>query len=555
MVGGSAGSPSSRDQKIEREKSKQMVRASKGIAEGVSAPTKIAVTSFPESEKSLFQKILEEVFDLTLANSAENSALRFLNATPLEFNCVYRDWKVIHLSRDYRDVAFSHRHDGVDSKESATGKRLLQLSSVSDQDTASQLQSIVRRIIAFDNAWKLNPFDTEILYVTYEELRKQPKLVLEAVRDFLEIDWDWREVNSILRRHGLVGSSLGISPMFAVRVLQIYDKKIRKRKSLAQSKRVCEWSQTLLKPEEAEIADSCQHLVLDRTQLIKKNVDGFQWTLDISDGGIGETLAKASSVGKGFDFAREKLFMNTLDSVVIPGMTCIDVGANIGYATLIMARNCGDPRNVYAVEPDDHNVDLLHANLLANGFGECHISRCLISDRDGEQDFWLARHPNLNSVSQTKHSISKRMLQSMTLETLCAENQIYPNFIKMDIEGHEVSVFRGAYEFFKNNPGETHFLLEVHPAMYSEANNFTEVLFMYEEIGFKIKKLISTPVSNPAPFERLGYRPVVEVDSDGWVRSLYTGVKNSDAINLCTRLFDDVKGGKVVRAILVSRDV
>ena len=63
----------------------------------------------------------------------------------------------------------------------------------------------------------------------------------------------------------------------------------------------------------------------------------------------------------------------------------------------------------------------------------------------------------------------------------------------MDIEGHEVSVFEGAYNYFKENDGETHILLEVHPQYYDENNDFAAILEKYYDIGFKIKYLVSTP--------------------------------------------------------------
>ena len=73
--------------------------------------------------------------------------------------------------------------------------------------------------------------------------------------------------------------------------------------------------------------------------LVKKKVDGFNWILDVADGGIGSVLARANTTGVDSDFAREKLFMLTLNTVVEPGMVCVDVGANIGYATMMMIRN------------------------------------------------------------------------------------------------------------------------------------------------------------------------------------------------------------------------
>ena len=291
------------------------------------------------------------------------------------------------------------------------------------------------------------------------------------------------------------------------------------------------------------------------SKIIKKKVDGFQWTLDVEDMGIGRVLGSANTSGTGVSFAREKLFMRTMLDVLKPGMVCIDLGANIGYATMFMIRESGPTGFVYAIEPDRHNLKFLEENISLNGFEDktkVEISRCVITGHDGTSSFWLARHPNLNSVNKTKHSIKEEKLSCFSLSTFCSTRK-YPNFIKMDIEGHEVSVFEGGYEYFKNNSGETHFLLEVHAKEYNQQNDFAKILKKYEGIGFKIKKIIATPVSNPAPFRRLGYKPDLEIVSDGWVRSIYSDVENAHAIDISTNLHHDVYGGKAVRAILLSR--
>tara|TARA_Y100001973_G_C5201996_1_gene338561 strand:- start:3273 stop:4145 length:873 start_codon:yes stop_codon:yes gene_type:complete len=287
--------------------------------------------------------------------------------------------------------------------------------------------------------------------------------------------------------------------------------------------------------------------------IYRKEVDGFNWVLNTSDGGIGSTLYNANTPGKDYKFARENMFMQLLDTTVREGMTCIDLGANIGYATMFMLRNVGDSGTVYAIEPDPHNLRLLKINLAENGFNvKCEKTQCLITNKDGKSEFWIARHPNLNSVRKTKHSIRREVIDCFTLETFCSTRK-YPNFIKMDIEGHEVKVFESGYEYFKNNEGETHFLLEVHPQYYDKNNNFAKILNKYYDIGFKIKYLIGTPSKTLPPFRDAGYKPTKQVESDGWVRSLYENIPQKDAIKFTCNLFDDVHGSKVVRSIMVSR--
>jgi len=286
--------------------------------------------------------------------------------------------------------------------------------------------------------------------------------------------------------------------------------------------------------------------------ILRTSTDGFKWIVDISDGGIGRQLYTSKTPGKQHSFARENLFMTLLDQAIKPGMTCIDVGANIGYATMFMTRNVGRDGVVYAIEPDPHNMKFLLANLKENDY-KCETKRCLISDHDGESEFWIARHPNLNSVKKTKHSIRQETIKCLSLNTFCSTRK-YPNFLKMDLEGHEVSVFEGGYEYFKENDGETHFLLEVHPQYYDENNDFASVLKKYEGIGFKVKYVVSTPVSDPEPLKNKGYSPIIRIPSDGFTRSLYQIENNDDAIFLACNLHDTVPGKKVIRSIMVSRE-
>ena len=294
--------------------------------------------------------------------------------------------------------------------------------------------------------------------------------------------------------------------------------------------------------------------------VVKKKVDGFSWYLDVSDGGIGRTLYHSNTTGEGFSFSRECAFMHILNETIKPGMTCIDLGANIGYATMIMLRNVGPTGFVYALEPDNHNLKFLTININQNGFFDpnlCEITRCLITDQDGESPFWIAKHPNLNSVRKTKHSIRQENIPCFKLGTFCSSRK-YPNFIKMDIEGHEVSVFESGYQYFKENDGETHILLEIHPHFYNDDNDFAAILKKYFEIGFHCSYAISTPIPEPKVFLEKGYKPEKVVSTDGFLRGIYRNIDNDDIIDIaCKENVESWQGGvskKIARSIMLSRE-
>jgi len=285
---------------------------------------------------------------------------------------------------------------------------------------------------------------------------------------------------------------------------------------------------------------------MKETVLRKKKVDKFEMLLDIDDGGISRVLYAAG--------VREKIFMSLIRNAVQPGMVCVDLGANIGYTTLFMLDRVGDEGFVYAIEPDKHNLDLLNRNISNNNFHEnCEMSQCAISDKDGKLDFWIASKPNLNSVQKNKHSIRKETVDSFTLETFL-EPRKYPNFIKMDVEGHEVKIFEGAYEYFKKNPGSTHILLEVHPQYYNDDNDFEAILEKYFDIGFKPKFVVSTPVPRPKKFVEAGYKPAIELPTDGFVRGLYNNISKQHLLEFSCRENIEGNSKKIVRSFMLSRE-
>ena len=281
--------------------------------------------------------------------------------------------------------------------------------------------------------------------------------------------------------------------------------------------------------------------------LVTKQVDDHEMILDIHDGGISNVLYRVGY--------RERVFMSILRNEVNKDMTVIDLGANIGYTTLIMCKNVGNGR-VYAIEPDPHNIDILTKNIEHNNYKDvCKITQAAIDKEDGNLEFWIASAPNLNSVQKTKNSIRKIDVPALSLPTFI-ENEMegrYPNFIKMDIEGHEVSVFEGALDYFANNSGSTKILMEVHPQFYNEDNDFESILAEYMKIGFNSRYVVSTPVPQPALFRDKGYEPRESIPTDGFVRGFYNNISNDDLLELACRQHNEGASKKIVRSFMIER--
>ena len=288
------------------------------------------------------------------------------------------------------------------------------------------------------------------------------------------------------------------------------------------------------------------------SNIVTKQINGMTMYLDLNDGGISGALWNKGN--------RELAFMSIMHDTVTEGMTCIDLGSNIGYTTLVMLNNVGDNGMVYAIEPDPHNLDLLTKSIEANNFmNRVEIIQAAISNTDGELDFWMAENgPNLSSVQKTKHSTKKITVPCHSLNKFL-EDRKYPNFIKMDIEGHEVQVFEGGLDYFdKHHEGNTNILLEVHPQFYDDENDFGKMVREYYKLGFEPKYVVSTPIYRPDLFVEAGYEPLQEIPTDGFHRGIYDNISKDDVIRFaCQEHSQEYNGGriskKIVRSFMLTR--
>ena len=279
--------------------------------------------------------------------------------------------------------------------------------------------------------------------------------------------------------------------------------------------------------------------------LVQKQIDDFKMNLNINDGGISSVLY--------YEGGREKAFMSLLNETVQEGMTCLDLGGNIGYTTLPMLRNVGTEGFVYAVEPDSQSIGILRKNVEDNNYSDrCEVTQCAISGHDGIEIFWEASKPNLSSVKKNKYSTTKKEVPCFSLNTFLQYRR-YPNFIKMDVEGHEVKIFEGGLDYFTKNEGHTNILLEVHPNTYDKDNDFEKILREYFKLGFNSKWAIATPIPQPALFKLAGYEPVRTIQTDGFHRGMYNNVSNDHLAKFACHEHLDSGSRKIVRSFMISR--
>lgn len=148
----------------------------------------------------------------------------------------------------------------------------------------------------------------------------------------------------------------------------------------------------------------------------------------------------------------EKLFWSGLHEVAVqramsglvkPGMTFWDVGANIGFFTILASRLVTDAGRVDAFEPMPENRERLHAALEANGCRNVTVHDCAVSAAAGETILYSHESSAMWSLLPTGDGNEGIAVHCETLDAV-AGSVPAPDVIKIDVEGAELDALRGA---------------------------------------------------------------------------------------------------------------
>ena len=88
----------------------------------------------------------------------------------------------------------------------------------------------------------------------------------------------------------------------------------------------------------------------------------------------------------------EVLELELMESLLNPGMTVIDVGANVGIHTSIAARSVAPHGTVYGFEPVPENFEILVGNLARNQLTNVVVEQLAVGDEVGRSTIYLEEH-------------------------------------------------------------------------------------------------------------------------------------------------------------------
>lgn len=138
---------------------------------------------------------------------------------------------------------------------------------------------------------------------------------------------------------------------------------------------------------------------------------------------------------------------HALASLVQRGDVCYDIGANLGFFSVLLGRMVGAEGSVYAFEPVPANVSMIERNARLNGLENIRVKRVALTRADGEAELLLACHVGgavLKSAGTPPDLSGILMVQTASIDSLISRAQIeFPDIVKIDVEGAEMDVLLG----------------------------------------------------------------------------------------------------------------
>ncbi|OII67483.1 FkbM family methyltransferase [Streptomyces sp. CC77] len=198
-----------------------------------------------------------------------------------------------------------------------------------------------------------------------------------------------------------------------------------------------------------------------------------------------------------------------------PGDVFVDVGANIGYYSLLASRLVGDTGQVVAIEASPAFHERLLQQVRLNGCGNVRAVNSAVSDAERNLTFVLASSRNLGSNSivpydgpaESSFDIAAKPLPDLLDPIEIARARV----IKIDVEGAEGSVVRGLEPLLDELRPDAEITVEVTPdRMARLGDSADELLDTMQRHGFHVYRLTNDYAagSYPAAVRRPAHVPV-----------------------------------------------
>lgn len=189
-----------------------------------------------------------------------------------------------------------------------------------------------------------------------------------------------------------------------------------------------------------------------------------------------------------YEYKKQIFFSDTIQR----GMVVFDIGAHVGFYTLLSSQLVGSRGSVIAFEPLPENVVYLKKHIELNCISNAMVFEAAVSNCSGQEFF---KKGNTRSTGHLVSEGGEIVVRTISLDDFINEGKLpLPDCLKIDVEGDEMNVFFGAQQLLSKH--KPMIFLDVHgKENYHSCYNFFNVLgyalFLIDGKN-KTKELIAT---------------------------------------------------------------
>lgn len=202
--------------------------------------------------------------------------------------------------------------------------------------------------------------------------------------------------------------------------------------------------------------------------------------------------------------AYEPQLAQLVRDLVGPGSHAIDVGANVGFYSVLLANLVGPAGRILAIEPNRQALDLLRSNITSNDADQIVVVQDVAVGAQAAQEaslYLIEDQPEFSSLKPTLHpagngQVTSDSVRMLTIDSLAEQHGISPSFIKIDIEGGELEALKGAQRVLRS--AKPSVLCEIAGAGLMGPSHWSDVVSHMAGIGYRV---VSVEDRSSAPLE------------------------------------------------------
>lgn len=161
------------------------------------------------------------------------------------------------------------------------------------------------------------------------------------------------------------------------------------------------------------------------------------------------TISERLVLSKKWEDYETRLFKKAISK----GDVVLDIGAHIGYYTLIASKLVGKDGLIFAFEPDYKNFKLLKKNVKKNNRTNVLLVNKAVTDRKGKIKLYLNKqNTGDHRIYDSKDGRERVTVGTIRLDEFFKKFKKEVNLIKMDIQGAEYKTLKGGLNLLRNNP-------------------------------------------------------------------------------------------------------